>query len=63
MQSTLIIDDGLPSHTYLELLDDMKYSHILLNNRTSSKEQEWIFLKKTSDEVNESPNSATKISK
>lgn len=50
MQSPLIIDDGLPSHTYLELLDDMKYSDILLLNRTTDRKEEWVFLKKRTDE-------------
>ena len=63
MRSPLIIDDGLPSHTYLELLDDMKYSDILLLNRTVNRKEEWIFLKEETDEKQRVVTPDVKISK
>jgi len=63
MRSPLIIDDGLPSHTYLELLDDMKYSDILLLNRTAERKEEWVFLKEQTDEERRVTIPSLKISK
>ena len=63
MQSPLIIDDGLPSHTYLELLDDMKYSDILLLNQTADRKKEWVFLKKQTDKKSDVTQINLKISK
>ena len=63
MRSPLIIDDGLPSHTYLELLDDMKYSDIMLLNRTADRKEEWVFLKEQTDEKRRVNRTNLKISK
>ena len=63
MRTPLIIDEGLPSHTYLELLDDMKYSGVVLLDRTVNKKREWVFLKKVTDLAHRFPKPDIKISK